>query len=35
MKINLNTFVNKIEKINYFLLKASKNNFYAQIEILW
>ena len=34
MKMNINTFVNKIVKIHYFLVKASKNNFFAQIEIL-
>ena len=34
MKMNLNTFVNKIVKIHYFLVKASKNNFCAKFEIL-
>ena len=34
MKMNLNIFVNKIVKTQYFLVKASKNNFCAQIEIL-
>ena len=34
MKMNLNTFVNKIVKIHYFLVKVSKNNFCPQIEIL-
>ena len=34
MKMNLNTFVNKIVKIHYFLVKANKNNFCTQIEIL-
>ena len=33
MKIKWNTFVNIIVKIHYFLVKASKNNFCAQIEI--
>ena len=32
--MNLNAFVNKIVKIHYFIVKASKNNFYTQIEIL-
>ena len=27
MKMNQNTFVNKIVTIHYFLVKASKNNF--------
>ena len=31
--MNQNTFVNKIIKIHYFLVKVSKNNFCAQIEI--
>ena len=30
----LKYFYNKIIKIHYFRVKASKNNFYAQIEIL-
>ena len=34
MKMNKNTFVNKIVKIHSFMVKASKNNFYCQIEIL-
>ena len=34
MKMNQNTFINKIVKIHYFIVKASKNNFWAQIEIL-
>ena len=34
MKINQNTFVNKIVKIHYFLVKTSENNLCAQIEIL-
>ena len=34
MKRNQNTFVNKIVKNHYFLVKASKNNFCVKIEIL-
>ena len=34
MKINQNTFLNKIVKIHSFMVKASKNNFCYQIEIL-
>ena len=33
MKMNLNTFVNKIVKIHYFPVKISKNNFCTQIKI--
>ena len=33
MKTNLNTFVNKFVKKHSFLVKASENNFCAQIEI--
>ena len=35
MKTNWNIFINKIVKIHSFLVKASKNNFCTQIEILW
>ena len=34
MKMNQNTFVNKVVKNHYFLVKASKNNFCTQIKIL-
>ena len=34
MKMNQNTFVNKIVKNHYFIVKTSKNNLCAQIEIL-
>ena len=34
MKINENTFLNKIVKIHSFMVKTSKNNFCCQIEIL-
>ena len=33
MKTNRNTFVNKIAKAHYFLVKASENNFCVQIEM--
>ena len=32
MKMNLNTFVNKIVKIHYFLKKASKIIFVAKLK---
>ena len=35
MKMNRNTFVNKIVKIHYFMIKGSKNHFYYLIEILY
>ena len=35
MKMNQNTFVNKIVKYHYLIVKVSKNNFCAQICYLF